>query len=43
MCLCLACSPDRVEVAYHGQRWVYKVLATLEFNSDRKRMTVVCR
>jgi magnesium-transporting ATPase (P-type) len=30
-----------VEVA--GNALLYKVLAVLEFNSDRKRMSVICR
>lgn len=37
------CSTEHVEVQYHGQRYIYKVLATLEFNSDRKRMSIICR
>jgi phospholipid-transporting ATPase len=36
-------STDRVEVEHHGQLWTYDVLAVLEFNSDRKRMSIICR
>ncbi|KAJ9515561.1 hypothetical protein QJQ45_021674, partial [Haematococcus lacustris] len=36
-------STDKVEVRYHGQVWVYTVLVVLEFDSDRKRMSIICR
>ncbi len=36
-------STDRVEVEHHGKLWTYDVLAVLEFNSDRKRMSIICR
>ncbi|KAG1664091.1 hypothetical protein FOA52_013275 [Chlamydomonas sp. UWO 241] len=34
---------DRVEVRYEGATHMFEVLAVLDFNSDRKRMSVVCR
>ncbi len=33
----------QVELEVNGQRLIYKVLVVLEFNSDRKRLSVVCR
>jgi len=32
-----------VEVDCHGQVQHYEVLAILEFDSDRKRMSIICR
>ena len=33
----------QVELFYHGRSWDYEILAVLEFNSDRKRMSTICR
>ena len=35
--------PLQVIVEHHGRAWTYQVLAVLEFNSDRKRMSLVAR
>lgn len=34
---------DTVKIEHHGKRWTYDVLVVLEFNSDRKRMSIICR
>ena len=36
-------SSDRIVVLYHGRQYEYEVLAVLEFNSDRKRMSVIVK
>eukprot|EP00798_Chlamydomonas_sp_ICE-L_P004076 gene4076-14171_t len=36
-------SSNKVQVSYYGQTWEYDILAVLEFNADRKRMSVLCR
>lgn len=32
-----------MEVECHGKLMQYEVLAILEFDSDRKRMSIICR
>ncbi|GMH43083.1 hypothetical protein BSKO_11005 [Bryopsis sp. KO-2023] len=39
----LSRSTDQVEVEVHGEVLSFAVLAVLEFNSDRKRMSILCR
>lgn len=34
---------DKIEVEVHKQTFTFDVLATLEFNSERKRMSIICR
>ena len=36
-------SSDRIVISCHGQQYEYEVLAVLEFNSDRKRMSVIIK
>jgi phospholipid-transporting ATPase len=37
----LSRSTDKVEVEVHGRVLVFEILAVLEFNSDRKRMSII--
>lgn len=37
------CRQSSVEVDVHGSTLHYEVLAVLEFDSDRKRMSIICR
>lgn len=34
---------ESVELEYHGMRYLYHVLTVLEFTSERKRMSIICR
>jgi magnesium-transporting ATPase (P-type) len=39
----LSRTTEQVKVSVHGQEHTFDVLATLEFNSDRKRMSIIVR
>lgn len=39
----LSRTTDVVKVRVHGAVYTYDILATLEFNSDRKRMSIIVR
>ncbi len=44
-CVCVLWprSTTQVEMEYNSQRLTYKVLCVLEFNSDRKRMSIILK
>lgn len=39
----LSRTTDTVKVKVHGAVYTYDIFATLEFNSDRKRMSIIVR